>query len=688
MKKKNFNILTPLLTLAIIIAPLPPFAFGANGNCPDDIAGYWKLDETAAGSYVDEIGGNDGTCSGSQCPASTTTNGVISNFQIFDGSTDSINVAADGSFNWSASQSFTIELWMRHDPVFSALEVFVGRQDDTSGLQWYLGANSSGNAQAYLKPAGGSPTATLTLTKTLGSNSSDPTWHHVALVRDASLSKATLFVDGQTVTQSYSNSTSFTSSTAPMTFGALNGGNRFDGGLDEVAIYGRALTVDELNSHYYVARDYCGLYDTPVAIMPMGDSITTGVWDAVDFPPVTEQVSYRLPLAELLNPNRFWFDFIGSETNGKGLDPTFDEDHAGFPGLQDNQLYVLLDTGYDQFHSVQVTPGAYLDSYLPEIILLHIGTNALDTSSADVETVLDRIDTQSKNITVLLARIIDWSPNKANVTTFNTNVASMAAGRIAQGDKIIMIDMQGAITNYTIDTTSPYTDGDMYNQLHPNPTGYDKMAAKWFDTLETILPQSEVPVITSTAVTDAGKGQLYTYTVTATGPPSPTFSLISKPQGMTIDTTSGLIQWTPTAVGDEDVTVQAENWTGVDTQSFTISVTDLPHAVSDAYSGIAQGGSITVSAAQGVLSNDTGSSTLTAILASDVSHGSLSFNSDGSFTYTHDGSNNASDSFTYAASDGTAQSAPVTVSLTISISDDNGGGGGGGGGGCFIGSLQ
>jgi hypothetical protein len=64
--------------------------------------------------------------------------------------------------------------------------------------------------------------------------------------------------------------------------------------------------------------------------------------------------------------------------------------------------------------------------------------------------------------------------------------------------------------------------------------------------------------------------------VNATGVPSPTYSLLgTPPAGMSINTSTGVIQWTPTAMGTFDVTVEAVNVSGSDTQSFTINVAPL-----------------------------------------------------------------------------------------------------------------
>jgi len=69
----------------------------------------------------------------------------------------------------------------------------------------------------------------------------------------------------------------------------------------------------------------------------------------------------------------------------------------------------------------------------------------------------------------------------------------------------------------------------------------------------------------------------------------------------------------------------------------------------------------------GVLGNDTDLNLdlLTAENFSDVSHGTLTFNSDGSFTYTPDLNYTGSDSFTYKAWDGQEYSNLATVTITV-----------------------
>src|SRR5436309_477509 len=76
--------------------------------------------------------------------------------------------------------------------------------------------------------------------------------------------------------------------------------------------------------------------------------------------------------------------------------------------------------------------------------------------------------------------------------------------------------------------------------------------------------------------------------------------------------------------------------------------------------------------APGVLANDgdVDADPLTAIVVSNPTHGSLTLNSDGSFTYIPALNYNGPDSFTYKANDGQADSAPATVNITVTPVND------------------
>jgi hypothetical protein len=98
----------------------------------------------------------------------------------------------------------------------------------------------------------------------------------------------------------------------------------------------------------------------------------------------------------------------------------------------------------------------------------------------------------------------------------------------------------------------------------------------------TVTAVNDAPVVTSTAVTSSPEDTAYSYTVTASDVDGDTlsYSLTTKPTGMVIGASSGVISWTPSLNfnGTVNVTVQVSDGTAADTQSFVLTIT----AVNDA----------------------------------------------------------------------------------------------------------
>ena len=132
---------------------------------------------------------------------------------------------------------------------------------------------------------------------------------------------------------------------------------------------------------------------------------------------------------------------------------------------------------------------------------------------------------------------------------------------------------------YTIDTSSPFTNGDMYDDQHPNDSGKVKMANLWFKYLKLILPNSDVqaPVITSVPDTIAYLGWPYKYNVDASGVGAPVYSLENPTAGMTINSKTGIISWTPSSIGTNiSVSVKAKNSVDSVSQDFMVDVLPAP----------------------------------------------------------------------------------------------------------------
>ena len=74
----------------------------------------------------------------------------------------------------------------------------------------------------------------------------------------------------------------------------------------------------------------------------------------------------------------------------------------------------------------------------------------------------------------------------------------------------------------------------------------------------------------------------------------------------------------------------------------------------------------------GVLANDNDpdGNTLTAALVLGPTHGVLLLNSNGTFTYTPAANYTGPDAFSYKANDGTVDSMPAVVAITVSNTND------------------
>ncbi len=120
------------------------------------------------------------------------------------------------------------------------------------------------------------------------------------------------------------------------------------------------------------------------------------------------------------------------------------------------------------------------------------------------------------------------------------------------------------------------------------------------------------------------------------------WSLLERPAGMSIESDTGLLRWTPTSLqlGRHDVTVVVRDALGATDQGDFAVFVDLnraPVAVDDDGGRVELGDTLQVAAA-GVLANDSdpNSDLLSALLVTPPQRGSLSLNADGGFECTPD----------------------------------------------------
>jgi lysophospholipase L1-like esterase len=185
-------------------------------------------------------------------------------------------------------------------------------------------------------------------------------------------------------------------------------------------------------------------------IMPLGDSITFGTRDP-------SYGGYRHLLGTLLASDGYSIDFVGSRQSGNGI--ISDPDNEGHPGWTIPQIKSGIDSN------------GWLESYRPDIILLHIGTNDIrrgDVASAtgNLSALLDDMLVRLPQTHIIVAQIIPFRRGSdPEHQSYNAAIPGIVASK---GPRVSMVDMQNILSK------SDYADG-----LHPNASGYDKMALAW-----------------------------------------------------------------------------------------------------------------------------------------------------------------------------------------------------------------
>ncbi len=203
------------------------------------------------------------------------------------------------------------------------------------------------------------------------------------------------------------------------------------------------------------------LHADPVRIMPLGDSITQGYIETLD---TSEFYGYRGHLWYMLQDVSYEADFVGSQIAGEAVEPAFDADHEGYFGWMSHDIANMT------YASLIQNPA--------DIVLLHIGTNdvPIGPSTDGVVQILDQIDRYERDsgqtVKVFVAMIIEQADY--DVAQFNENLAATIGTRIKYGDNLTLVNMY---------TDAGITINDYSDEIHPNGSGYSKMAAVWFNAI-------------------------------------------------------------------------------------------------------------------------------------------------------------------------------------------------------------
>mgnify|MGYP000050091998 CR=1 FL=1 len=200
-----------------------------------DLVAYYPFENSA-----DDLSGNgyDGSNSGDV----SYTNGQIGRAASFDGDDTRITVDADNE-TLDAQTAVSVSVWVyptAHDD--DAYNGIVGsHQNGGSYSGWAIAENRSGTLGLWSDTSGWSNTSqALPLDE----------WTHIVVTRDEAASTATVYVDGAEATTTPWQVP--TSNDRPLFIGdrADGEGPPFNGLIDDVRVYSRALSASEVQSLY------------------------------------------------------------------------------------------------------------------------------------------------------------------------------------------------------------------------------------------------------------------------------------------------------------------------------------------------------------------------------------------------------------------------------------------------------
>ncbi|MER3432686.1 MAG: cellulose-binding protein [Leptolyngbya sp. ERB_1_1] len=198
-------------------------------------------------------------------------------------------------------------------------------------------------------------------------------------------------------------------------------------------------------------------------IMPLGDSITQAD---------RSHNSYRRPLWLKLQAAGYDVNFVGStRSNYLGTAPKsdFDQDHEGHWGWRADEILAQIDR--------------WSEAAKPEIVLIHLGTNdilsgeSFDSTIVELRKIIQIMRQRNPRLKILIAQLIPSLNSEALTQQFNQQIAALARSTNTQESPLIVVDQ---FSGFNVQQ-------DTYDGLHPNESGEQKMANRWFQTLEKVL---------------------------------------------------------------------------------------------------------------------------------------------------------------------------------------------------------
>ncbi len=218
---------------------------GSSGNastCPSDsgLVARWTMEEGSGTTTTDSVGSYVGTLTNGP----TWATGHSGNGINFDGTNDYVNVPVNAALNMTGTD-MTISAWFKADVATGTRRIVSLPKSETAGSEKYALLITGGQLQFAL----GKGSEAFAQTPFSDTTS----WHHVVGVLDERGDSVMLFLDGVYKTVALIGTGNIGSNTnGNFQIGRYGPtyGQYFDGQIDDVRVYNRALSDAEIASLY------------------------------------------------------------------------------------------------------------------------------------------------------------------------------------------------------------------------------------------------------------------------------------------------------------------------------------------------------------------------------------------------------------------------------------------------------
>jgi len=205
------------------------------------LVSWWKFDDSTVSAAIDWADGNSLTCSPNPAATTTLVSGGVSAYDFNKAESDSCHV--NNPDNLKPTNTFTIATWLKMDFTSNGTYQIIDYYDETSKLGYGFYAEDTTGDLVFKVCDSSACTALLTASSILSHN----TVYHVSAIYDLDNDIAKMYVYQKGV-----GGVSTTTASSLPTLVNLDSSNNpkigdiFDGVLDELRFYNRALSDEEI----------------------------------------------------------------------------------------------------------------------------------------------------------------------------------------------------------------------------------------------------------------------------------------------------------------------------------------------------------------------------------------------------------------------------------------------------------